>query len=226
MDENEKYVLPKEIPAMTLRGTVLFPKAMMPLRIFEERYKQMLQDVLDDHRMFAIVCERENVPEEEAITEPPFGMATVGLIRVSKKNDDNTSFVLLQGVERVKIRGIVREEPYRVLQIDPFETLVDSDKPSLRDELLEQMERNKLLGGEVNDDILEYLRPLEDEVAFVDLAAFTLCKHLLRKQAMLEVQRLSHRARMLLDVLKKENDKLEIYKNMLGEQKDDGSFRN
>ena len=55
-----------------------------------------------------------------------------------------------------------------------------------------------------SDDILEYLRPLEDDVAFVDLAAFTLCKHLLRKQAMLEVQRLNQRARMLLDDLKKE----------------------
>ena len=226
MNQNEEYTLPDEVPAMTLRGTVLFPKAMMPLRIFEERYKHMLRDVLSGQRMFAIVCERENVSDEEAVSEPPFGMATVGLIRVSKKNDDNTFFVLLQGLQRVKIRGIVREEPYRVLQIDPFETLVDSEKPSLRNELLEQMERNKSLGGEVNDDILEYLRPLKDEVVFVDLAAFTLCKHLLRKQAMLEIQRLSHRARMLLDVLKKENDKLEMYKSMLGEQDDDGSFHN
>ena len=87
---------------MTLRGTVLFPKAMMPLRIFEERYKQMLQDVLDDHRMFAIVCEQENVPEEEAITEPPFRDGHSWTNSGLKKNDDNTSFVLLQGVERVK----------------------------------------------------------------------------------------------------------------------------
>lgn len=224
--ENQTHPIPEEMPAMTLRGTVLFPKAMMPLRIFEERYKQMLSDVLDEHRMFAIVGERENVSDEEAASEPPFGMATVGLIRISKKNEDNTSFVLLQGIERVKIREIVREEPYRVLRINPFETLVEPNKPVHRAELLEQMERNMKLGGEVNDDILEYLRPLEDDVAFVDLAAFTLCKHVVRKQALLEVQRLGQRALMLLDDLKRENQKLELYKNMLGKQDDDGSLRN
>jgi Lon protease-like protein len=226
MSEDTPHSIPKEIPAMTLRETVLFPKAMMPLRIFEERYKQMLSDVLSDHRMFAIVGERENVSEQEAIHEPPFSMATVGLIRVSKKNDDNTSFVLLQGIERVRIRKIVREEPYRLLQIEPFHTLIEEYKPALRSELLEQMERNKELGGDVSEDILEYLRPLDDDVAFVDLAAFTICKHMIRKQALLEVQRLGQRARMLLDDLKKENHKLELYKNMLGEQQDDGSLWN
>ena len=33
--------IPSDLPVMTLRGVVLFPKAMMPLRIFEERYRQM-----------------------------------------------------------------------------------------------------------------------------------------------------------------------------------------
>jgi len=226
MAENYSQSIPREIPAMTLRETVLFPKAMMPLRIFEERYKQMLNDVLSDHRMFAIVGERENISFDEDIQEPPFDMATVGLIRVSRKNDDNTSFVLLQGIERVKIREIISEEPYRLLRIEPFHTLVEEDKPTHRNELLEQMERNKELGGDVSEDILEYLRPLDDDVAFVDLAAFTLCKHVVRKQALLEVQRLGQRARMLLDDLKKENYKLELYKNMLGKQEDDGSLRN
>ena len=61
----EDYNLPMQIPVMTLRGVVLFPKAMMPLRIFEERYKKMLNERLLDDRIFAIVCEREDVPAEE-----------------------------------------------------------------------------------------------------------------------------------------------------------------
>ena len=60
MDPN-KFELPNRLPAMTLRGVVLFPKAMMPLRIFEEKYKSMLLDRLNEDRIFAIVGERENV---------------------------------------------------------------------------------------------------------------------------------------------------------------------
>ena len=47
--------LPAEIPAMTLPGVVFFPKAMMPLHIFEPRYRRMLADVLGSHRMFALL---------------------------------------------------------------------------------------------------------------------------------------------------------------------------
>ena len=46
--------LPKEIAVMTLPGTVLFPQAIMPLYIFEQRYRQMLSDVLKKNRLFAL----------------------------------------------------------------------------------------------------------------------------------------------------------------------------
>ena len=98
--DSDNFVLPDRMPAMTLRGVVLFPKAMMPLRIFEERYKAMLADRLNNDRIFAIVAERENVKQEEEHLELPFEMATAGLIRVSKENADGTSFVLLQGLSR------------------------------------------------------------------------------------------------------------------------------
>ena len=69
----------------------------------------MLDEVLNSTRVFGIVCERENVAEDEVHLEHPFGVATAGLIRVSKKHEDGTSFVLLQGIKRVKVRGISQE---------------------------------------------------------------------------------------------------------------------
>ena len=117
----EVFEIPKQLPVMTLRGIVLFPKAMMPLRIFEERYRQMLDEVLSSTRIFGIVCERENVSEEEAHMEHPFDVATAGLIRVSKKHEDGTSFVLLQGIKRVKVRSISQELPYRIIETEEIE---------------------------------------------------------------------------------------------------------
>ena len=119
---SEPIIIPKALPVMTLRGVVLFPKAMMPLRIFEERYRQMLDDVLNTTRIFGIVCEREDVAEDEVHLEHPFGVATAGLIRVSKKHDDGTSFVLLQGINRVKVKGIVKEMPYRIIEAEEIKS--------------------------------------------------------------------------------------------------------
>jgi Lon protease-like protein len=218
--------IPQKIPVMTLRGVVLFPKAMMPLSIFEERYRQMLDEVLDTTRMFGIVCQRENVAEDEVHMEHPFGVATIGLIRVSKKHHDGTSFVLLQGIKRVKIRGISQELPYRVVETEAMNSIIDDSCSSIRKELEQALQQNKLLGGDVTDEMLEFLNPLDDVDAFVDLAAFTLCKHTLRKQAMLEVQHLSKRASMLLTDLHRENDRLASIKQMMSQSEDEASEQN
>ena len=220
---SESFDIPKELPVMTLRGVVLFPKAMMPLRIFEERYRQMLDDVLNNTRMFGIVCERENVSEDEVHLEHPYSVASAGLIRVSKKHDDGTSFVLLQGIKRVKVCGISQELPYRIIKTEEIDTIHDDSSSLIRKDIEQALEQNKLLGGDVTDEMLEFLNPMEDDDAFVDLAAFTLSKHVLRKQSMLEVQELSKRANMLLTDLHRENDRLATIKQMTRQSEEEGS---
>ncbi len=204
--------LPSRIPAMTLRDVVLFPQAMLPLRIFEDRYKKMLSDVLNQDRIFAVVAERDQTLTDDQLDEPPFEVATAGLVRVSKENDDGTSFVMLQGLSRVRIRSIDDEGPYRILKVEPLETIIEKDTKEYRNKIYDALVQNKLLGGETSKDILDYLETIEDDVAFVDLAAFTLCKNTIRKQAMLEVQRLHKRAEMFFDDLMQENLQLSVWK--------------
>ena len=217
----EDYNLPMQIPVMTLRGVVLFPKAMMPLRIFEERYKKMLNERLLDDRIFAIVCEREDVPAEEEHLERPFSVATAGLIRVAKENPDGTSFVLLQGLERVRILSIIQEVPYRILEVEPMLTSLDGDSDKLRSVITDELKRNQNLGGDVNDEMLEFLSPLTDDTTFLDLAAYTLCKKTTRKQDLLEEQSFSRRASMLIEDLTHENDRLKLINDTLGGNEDD-----
>ena len=218
--------IPTEVPVMTLRDVVLFPKAMMPLKIFEPRYREMLENSLQGNRMFAIVAERENVGPDETCEEPPFEVATVGLVRVSKKHDDGTSFVLLQGLERVKINAIVREEPYRLIQVKPWPTRIDEKAEGVRDELSTELQRNYDLGGGVTEQMLEFLNPLEDDVSFVDLTIFSICEDTFRKQAMLEVQSLAKRGRMIIEDLILENKRLSLLREALGNSDNEQSDRN
>ena len=204
--------IPSRIPAMTLRDVVLFPQAMLPLRIFEDRYKKMLSDVLNQDRIFAVVAERDQTLANDQLVEPPFEVATAGLVRVSKENDDGTSFVMLQGLSRVRISSIDDEGPYRILKVEPLKTIIEKDTKEYRNKIYDALVQNKLLGGETSKDILDYLETIEDDVAFVDLAAFTLCKNTIRKQAMLEVQRLHKRAEMFFDDLMQENLQLSLWK--------------
>ena len=207
---------------MTLPDAVLFPKAMMPLYIFEERYRKMLSETLDTHRMFALVGMRQDLPEEELEGEPPNDVATAGLIRVCRNNPDGTSFLLLQGVSRIRVAGIVREDPYRIVSLQTLETIFDHPKAGRRQELRDLLEENNTLGGDATEEMLEFLTPLDDDSAYVDLVAFTLCKESIRKQKLLETLKLSERAALLAEELRKENERLRLIKEALGELPDEG----
>ena len=47
-------ILPEQIPVMPLPGALLFPHALLPLYIFEPRYRDMLEHALSHHRMFSV----------------------------------------------------------------------------------------------------------------------------------------------------------------------------
>src|SRR6202012_1203272 len=109
--------LPREIPVMTLPNATLFPQALLPLYIFEPRYRQMLADALNSNRMFAVAMQKPG-----SSREAPSPVAGLGLIRVSVQQKDDTSHLILQGIARVELDQTVRYKPYRVQKIRPMET--------------------------------------------------------------------------------------------------------
>src|SRR3974390_344760 len=101
--------MPREVPVMTLPNATLFPQALLPLRIFEPRYRQMLGDVLQSTRMFSVAMQQPN-----RTRETPAPVAGLGLIRASVRHRDGTSHLILQGLARVELEEAVRYKPYRL----------------------------------------------------------------------------------------------------------------
>ena len=77
--------LPNLVPVMTLPNATLFPQALLPLYIFEPRYRQMLVDTLKAKRMFSVAMQRPG-----RTRETPCPVAGLGLIRVSVDHQDGT----------------------------------------------------------------------------------------------------------------------------------------
>src|SRR5215831_12940638 len=104
--------IPPEVPVMTLPNATLFPQALLPLYIFEPRYRRMLADALHSNRMFSVAMQRPGNTRET-----PLPVAGLGLIRVSVAHRDGTSHLILQGLARVELQDAVRYKPYRVQRI-------------------------------------------------------------------------------------------------------------
>ena len=102
---------------MTLPGATLFPQALLPLYIFEPRYRKMLSDMLGSDRMIIVAMQKPGRKRET-----PCDIAGLGLIRVSVGHQDGTSHLILQGLTRVELQDTVQYKPYRIQHIRPLET--------------------------------------------------------------------------------------------------------
>ncbi len=102
---------------MTLPSATLFPQALLPLYIFEPRYRRMLADTLQSHRMFSVAMQ-----DPARSRERPCNIAGLGLIRVSVDHADGTSHLILQGLTRVQLVETVQTKPYRIEAIKPLPT--------------------------------------------------------------------------------------------------------
>ena len=117
----ETVELPNAVPVMPLTGVLLFPNALLPLHIFEPRYREMLARALDDDRMLCVALVRPERPEWRTSADF-FPISTVGLIRACVGRSDGTSDLILQGIRRVKFSEFEQESPFPIARIKPLKT--------------------------------------------------------------------------------------------------------
>lgn len=204
---------------MTLSSVVLFPQAMLPLHIFEPRYQQMLHDVLEGDRVFCVAGQNDKLAESTGQSEPPYEIASVGIVRASHQNDDGTSNLIIQGVARVRVKKIIQENPYRIAEIEPLDSNPGGDTLLLsqqRERLFKLLRINNELGGNVPPEVMTFLTALNDPDMIVDLAAFALCDDGVEKQKLLENLNTSRRYSDYLNYLVLENNRLALEKKLRG----------
>ena len=200
--------IPREVPVMTLPNATLFPQALLPLYIFEPRYRQMLADALHSNRMFSVAMQKPR-----STRESPTPIAGLGLIRVSVGHRDGTSHLILQGLVRVELEEIVRYRPYRIQRIRPMETppcdnvKVDALVAKMRELLEERIELKLPFSvGSIPPsvppkEILNYLDSIADPEQAADLVSCAVLTGATERQAILETVDVETRLKRLIHFL-------------------------
>ena len=219
-----EITLPNEVPVMTLPGAVFFPQALMPLHIFEPRYQEMLRDVLASNRLFAVAgldTDQLGSPDQ---AEPPYRVASVGIIRACQKNDNGTSNLLLQGLCRVELVKILEDRPYRRIQIRALTSEAGAstdENQSLRRELSRLLSLKHKLSATGSAEMAAFLKTVEDPEAFVDIAAFSLCENASVKQKLLETLDVHRRLELFNQQLRTEIEALKLHRKLQGRLSDE-----
>ncbi len=210
--------IPRDVGVMILPNATLFPQAMLPLYIFEPRYRRMLEKSLDSNRMFAVAMQKPGAKRES-----PLSVAGLGLIRVSVQNDDETSHLILQGITRVEIVRTISYKPYRRVEIRALQPQqedsihIDALLARVRDLVGERVKMGsarpfatpeKAAGKKGNakafltaKEVIEYLETLNDADQVADLVSCALLPEPGQRQEMLETVEVEPRLRRLIQFL-------------------------
>jgi Lon protease-like protein len=191
--------LPDKVGIMTLPNAILFPQALLPLYIFEPRYRAMLKQSLESQRMFAVA-----LPQDSS---EPHRVAGVGLIRACVDKPDGSSNLILQGVSRVRFLDFVQEEPFYVGRIEVLTTEESSaiEVEALSVKVLEIIGTMHDAGDIQAEGILKFLNEIKDYDALADIVTYSFIEDVVRKQEILETLNLRERLRKVILALRKQS---------------------
>jgi uncharacterized protein len=106
-------------------NTVLFPGQVLPLHIFEERYRLMIRRCLAEDLPFGVVLIKRG--REVGAAAEPHLVGTVARIIKSSHQPDGTMDIVTVGQERFRIRHLIHDQPYLRGEVETLPTNVSSD---------------------------------------------------------------------------------------------------
>jgi Lon protease-like protein len=194
--------LPQEVGIMTLPNAILFPQALLPLYVFEPRYRAMLKESLESQRMFAVALPNDSTTPSLV----PHRVAGVGLIRACVDKPDGSSNLILQGVSRVRFTDFVQEKPFYVGRIEILET-EESDAlevEALSVKVLEMIGTMHDKGEIQAEGIMKFLGEIRDYDALADIVTYSFIEDIESKQKILETLNLRQRLQKVITALRRQ----------------------
>jgi len=191
--------LPTIIPVFPLPNVVLFPEVILPLHIFEPRYRQMVRDAKDNApSLIGMALLREPSQEQYEGRPEIFPVCGVGeMIRMVPLPDGRFN-ILLKGVRECRIKEELSGKMYREAVVEWRPSAKGPLLPELRQDL------NRLLETylQKNEAVQKFLAdPSVEDDFFVNFFAFHLDFLPIEKQSLLEVVTIPERATLLRDML-------------------------
>lgn len=190
-----------------LTGVVLFPHAVLPLHIFEPRYRQMTTDAIMSDKLITIV--QSMIPLEETARGPALEpVGCLGQIIMHERLPDGRYNILLAGAKRVRLIDEFRK-PDKLYREAKVEILEDNQAAEVRpgcaaelaDRFLELLKKYDS-GDPMATALRRAVSQRADNGVLADLVAQALTLPSFLKQALLGEQGVPDRVEALLNILR------------------------
>jgi uncharacterized protein len=195
-----------------LPNLVIYPHVMQPLHIYEERYREMLEDALATDRLIAMALLEPGWEADYESRPPVARYACLGKIVTHHRLKDGRYNLLLMGVGRIRI---VEEMPplrsFRQAKVELLgETFANASTDHIDElecEMMAAFQRHLPCGCQAPEQLREMFSQHLPLCMMTDLAAYALPLDLALRQQLLAENRVDVRAQLLIEHLENQSSR-------------------
>jgi len=157
-------MIPPTIPIFPLPNVVLFPKVLLPLHVFEPRYRAMVEDALAGDRVIGMVLLRPGFEKDYEGRPPVYPVGCAGAITHAERLDDGRFNIVVRGSGKFRITAEDESRAYRLARIEMLPELADAAEPAALDQrqrllallknVLERMGSEARIPPELPDEVV------------------------------------------------------------------------
>lgn len=224
-DEKSKKedTIPKTLPLLPLRDTVMFPYMVIPLFVGRKSSIEGIEYALARDRKMILVTQKE--PEKESPKPKDlYDVGTVAMVVRMLKLPDERIKILVQGIKKARVAKYVKDNPFYMVDIEPLEAPSEPEitlkLEAMMRNIKDQMDKIISLGRIIPPDVLVMTDTLESPGKLSDLIISNLGLKVEETQAILEVTDPIERLKRLSELLNRELELMAMQQEIQTEAKE------
>ncbi|MDY6874852.1 MAG: endopeptidase La [Chloroflexota bacterium] len=211
-DEGGEVIqIPPSLPILPLRGLVVFPMTLVPIRVGQPRSVRLIDDAVVGKRLVGLVASHD--PELETPgADDVYRIGVIAAVHRLFKAPDGTITLIVQGLLRIRIDEFVGELPYLTARVSAAPENVETslEVEALQRSVVESFGRLSELVPAVSEEMSSVVVNMEDPLQLVYAVANLVRIELKDAQRLLELNSVTEKLRLLLSLLAKELEVLEL----------------
>lgn len=223
--EGDHIEFRNELPLLPIRDIVVYPFMILPLFVGREASIAAVEHALEKSDRLILLASQKEITDEHPSPEDIYELGTVAMIMRMRKLPDGRVKILVQGLNKARIREFISGENYFQVKVDKVEDLQIEEGhiaiSALMRNIKEQLENIINLGKVLSPDILTVIEDIDDPGRLADLIASNLNLHVAEAQLILETLDPVERLQRINDILIRETEILAMQAKIRNVAKDE-----
>ncbi len=204
--------IPAEIALLPLRNTVLFPGVVLPITVGRDKSIKAVNEAYKTDKLIGVVAQKDSSVEDPAIKDLEQIGTVAKIVKLIKMPDGGTT-IIIQGKSRFYIESILEDDPYfkaKIKKLEEEESPKDNDFDAYIANIKDLAADIVQLSPNIPTEASIILRNIENPSFLIHFVSSNLNTDIKDKQRLLELNQIRQRADLLMQLLQKELQFVEL----------------